>query len=112
LKTIVIYTENHILFQDFHLAVFSPMMDISLGQVTQSNLRKKVPVPRIAVLVVWILLALPAVALSASVEIFLQEEPETYLVIDKSEEGGDMTSGRCYCCLADEKYPGRRKAGV
>lgn len=63
-------------------------MDISLGQVTRLNLREKVPVPRIAALVVWILLALPAVALSASPEIFLQEEPETYLVIDKLEGMG------------------------
>lgn len=63
-------------------------MDISLGHVTRWNLREKVPVPRIAVLVVWILLALPAVALSASPEIFLQEEPETYLVIDKLEGMG------------------------
>jgi hypothetical protein len=38
--------------------------------------------------VVWILLALPAVALPASPEIFLQEEPETYLVIDKLEGMG------------------------
>ncbi len=88
LKTIIIYFKNHILFQYFHLAVFSPLMDISLGHVTRWNLREKVPVPRIAVLVVWILLALPAVALPASPEIFLQEEPETYLVIDKLEGMG------------------------
>ena len=49
---------------------------------------EKVPVPLIAILAVWIILALPAVALSAAPEIFLQEEPETYLVIDKLEGMG------------------------
>ena len=38
---------------------------------------EKVPVPLIAILAVWIILALPAVALSAAPEIFLEEEPET-----------------------------------
>ena len=42
----------------------------------------------IAILAVWIILALPAVALSAAPEIFLQEEPGTYLVIDKLEGMG------------------------
>jgi hypothetical protein len=40
---------------------------------------------RIAALAVWMILAFPAVALSAGPEIFLQEEPETYLIIDKLE---------------------------
>jgi hypothetical protein len=43
---------------------------------------------RIAALAVWMILAFPAVALSAAPEIFLQEEPETYLVIDKLEGMG------------------------
>jgi len=43
---------------------------------------------RIAALAVWVILAFPAVALSAGPEIFLQEEPETYLVIDKLEGMG------------------------
>ena len=47
---------------------------------------EKVPVPLIAILAVWIILALPAVALPAAPEIFLQEEPETYLVVDKLED--------------------------
>jgi len=51
-------------------------------------LPEKVPVSLIAILAVWIILALPAVALPASPEIFLQEEPETYLVIDKLEGMG------------------------
>jgi hypothetical protein len=38
---------------------------------------------RIAALALWMILAFPAVALSAAPEIFLQEEPESYLVIDK-----------------------------
>ena len=41
------------------------------------------PRSRIAAAAVWAILAFPAVALSAGPEIFLQEEPETYLVIDK-----------------------------
>lgn len=36
----------------------------------------------------WIFLAFPAVALSAGPEIFLEEEPEAYLVIDKLEGMG------------------------
>ena len=43
---------------------------------------------RIAALAVWMILAFPAVALSAGPEIFLQEEPETYLAIDKLEGMG------------------------
>ncbi len=43
------------------------------------------PTPTIAAIVVWMLLAFPAVALSAAPEIFLEEDPETYLVIDKLE---------------------------
>lgn len=39
-------------------------------------------------LAAWILSTFPAVALSAGAEIFLQEEPETYLVIDKLEGMG------------------------
>lgn len=39
----------------------------------------------VAALAVWMIVAFPAVALSAAPEIFLQEEPETYLVIDKLE---------------------------
>jgi hypothetical protein len=37
----------------------------------------------ICILAAWILVVHPAAALSAGPEIFLQEEPETYLVIDK-----------------------------
>jgi len=43
---------------------------------------------RIAALAVWMILAFPAVALCAGPEIFLQEEPETYLIIDKLEALG------------------------
>ena len=39
-------------------------------------------------LAVWILLVLPATALSATPEIFLQEEPESYLIIDKLQGFG------------------------
>ncbi|MGA6993601.1 MAG: capsule assembly Wzi family protein [Candidatus Deferrimicrobiaceae bacterium] len=46
------------------------------------------PMSRIAALGVWMILAFPAVALSAGPEIFLQEEPETYLLIDKLEGMG------------------------
>jgi hypothetical protein len=63
-------------------------MDISLGRGTRLNLQGRMLVSHIGVLMVWILLAFPAVALSASPEIFLQEEPETYLVIDKLEGTG------------------------
>src|SRR4030066_50980 len=59
-----------------------------LLEATRGILPEKVPVPLIAILAVWIILALPAVALSAAPEIFLQEEPETYLVIDKLEGMG------------------------
>lgn len=38
---------------------------------------------RISALAAWILFVLPATARSAAPEIFLQEEPESYLVIDK-----------------------------
>ena len=43
---------------------------------------------RIAALAVWMILAFPAVALSAGPEIFLQEGPETYLIIDKLQGMG------------------------
>ncbi|MDH3384211.1 MAG: hypothetical protein OEM42_09145 [Deltaproteobacteria bacterium] len=43
------------------------------------------PMSRIAALAVWMILAFPAVALSAGPEVFLKEEPETYLIIDKLE---------------------------
>src|SRR4030066_331351 len=59
-----------------------------LLEATRGILPEKVPVPLIAILAVWIILALPAVALSAAPEIFLQEEPATYLVIDKLEGMG------------------------
>src|SRR3989304_1477686 len=59
-----------------------------LLEATRGILPEKVPVSRIAILAVWIILALPAVALPAAPEIFLQEEPETYLVIDKLEGMG------------------------
>ena len=42
-----------------------------------------VPMPRIAALAMWMILAFPAVALPAGPEIFLLEEPESYLVIEK-----------------------------
>jgi len=42
----------------------------------------------IVALAVWMILAFPAVASSAGPEIFLQEEPETYLAIDKLEGMG------------------------
>ena len=41
--------------------------------------------PRIAALAMWMILAFPAVALPAGPEIFLLEEPESYLVIEKLE---------------------------
>src|SRR3990170_4970305 len=59
-----------------------------LLEATRGILPERVPASHIALLAVWIILALPAVALSASPEIFLQEEPETYLVIDKLEGMG------------------------
>ena len=46
---------------------------------------------RIAALAVWVILAFPAVALSAGPEIFLQEDPGIYLVIDKLEGLGYLT---------------------
>ena len=48
----------------------------------------RVPTATIVVFVAWIFLAIPAVALSAGPEIFLQEEPETYLIIDKLQGMG------------------------
>src|SRR3972149_5573527 len=59
-----------------------------LLEATRGILPERVPVPHIAILAVWIILALPAVALPAAPQIFLQEEPETYLVIDKLEGTG------------------------
>ena len=59
-----------------------------LLEATRGILPERVPVSLIAILAVWIILALPAVALPAAPEIFLEEEPETYLVIDKLEGMG------------------------
>src|SRR4030067_167585 len=59
-----------------------------LLEATRGILPERVPVSLIAILAVWIILALPAVALSAAPEIFIQEEPGTYLVIDKLEGMG------------------------
>jgi hypothetical protein len=48
-------------------------------------LPERVPASYIAILAVLIILALPVIALPAAPEIFLQEEPQTYLVIEKLE---------------------------
>jgi hypothetical protein len=53
-------------------------------------LTARVPRSPIVALAVWMILAFPAVALPAGPEIFLLEEPETYLIIDKLEGLGIM----------------------
>ncbi len=51
-------------------------------------MRSCVPLSPVVAFAVWMILAFPATASSAAPEIFLEEEPETYLVIDKLEGTG------------------------